>query len=198
MATERQRSANRANAGRSTGPRTRAGKAVASGNSRRHGLAAALRREPGADAEIERLARAIADEAGRPDLVGLARRIAEAEMDLRRIWRSRATLAKIPGSDVPPVRKVRSQNSRLFLSDIRHLLRRMAPTVEDLTAQLYSAGFNSNAPEFVDAPRKGRKGKSNVEVLERYERRATSRRKSAIRDFDLARRAPREGLSTSP
>jgi hypothetical protein len=70
--------------------------------------------------------------------------------------------------------------------------------MEDLTAQLYSAGFNSNAPEFVDAPRKGRKGKSNVEVLERYERRATSRRKSAIRDFDLARRAPREGLSTSP
>jgi hypothetical protein len=77
VATERQRSANQANAGRSTGPRTRAGKAVASGNARRHGLAAAVSREPGADTEIERLARAIADEASRPDLVGLARRIAE-------------------------------------------------------------------------------------------------------------------------
>ena len=127
MATERQRSANRANAGRSTGPRTRAGKAVASGNARQHGLAAAVRGEPGAEAEIEQLARAIGDEAGRPDLVGLARRIADAEMDLRRIRRSRATLAKIPGSDIPPVRKVRSQNSRLFWSSFRRLLRRKEP-----------------------------------------------------------------------
>ena len=198
MASERQRSANRANAGRSTGPRTRAGKAVAGGNARRHGLAAALRGEPGADAKIEHLARAIADEAGRRDLVGLARRIAEAEMDLRRIWRSRPTLAKIPGSDVPPLSKVRSQNSRLFSTTIRRLLRREVPTVEDPTAQLYSARFNPNAPDFVESPRKGRKGKSEAEVLERYERRATSRRKSAVRDFDLARRAPRGGLSTSP
>ena len=197
MASERQRSANRANAGRSTGPRTRTGKAVASGNARRHGLAAALRREPGADAEIEHLARAIADEAGRPDLVGLARRIADAEMDLRRIRRSRATLAKIPGSDVPPLRKVRSRNSRLSSSIIRRLLRRTAPAVEDLTLQLYSAGFNPNASDFVEAPRKGPKGKSEAEVLERYERRATSRRNSAIRDFDLARRAVREGLPTT-
>jgi len=198
VATERQRSANRANAGRSAGPRTRAGKAVASGNARKHGLAAAVRGEPGVEAEIEQLARAIADEAGRPDLVGLARRIAEAEMDMRRIRRSRATLAKIPGSDVPPVRKVRSQNSRLFWSTIRRLVRRKAATVKDLTVQMYSAGFKPNAPDFVEAPRKGRKGKSEAEVLERYERRATSRRKSAIRDFDLARRAPREGLSASP
>ena len=66
--------------------------------------------------------------------------------------------------------------------------------MEDLTVQLYSAGFNSNAPDFGEAPRKGRKGKSKAEVLER---RAT-RRKSAIRDFDLARSAPREGLPTSP
>jgi hypothetical protein len=198
VATERQRSANRANAGRSAGPRTRAGKAVASGNARKHGLAAAVRGEPGVEAEIEQLARAIADEAGRPDLVGLARRIAEAEMDLRRIRRSRATLAKIPGSDVPPVSKVRSQNSRSFLSNILRLLRRKVPTVEDITVQLYSAGFGSNAPDFVEAPGKGQKGKPKAEVLERYERRATSRRKSAIRDFDLARSAPREGLSTSP
>jgi hypothetical protein len=81
----------------------------------------------------------------------------------------------------------------LFSSAIRRLLRRMAPTVEDLTVQLYSAGFNPNASDFVEAPGKGRKGKSEAEVLERYERRATSRRKSAIRDFDLACRASREG-----
>jgi hypothetical protein len=44
----RQRPANRANAAKSTGPRTKAGKAKASQNARWHGLAAALSSEPGA------------------------------------------------------------------------------------------------------------------------------------------------------
>jgi hypothetical protein len=55
MTSERQRAANRANAAKSTGPRTKAGKAKASQNARWHGLNVALSREPGAVDEVERL-----------------------------------------------------------------------------------------------------------------------------------------------
>ena len=93
MTSRRQRAANRANAARSTGPRSKSGKAAASLNAMRHGLAMAARSEPGADAEIETLARTIAEEAARPDLMDWARRIAEAEIDLRRVRCARLTLA---------------------------------------------------------------------------------------------------------
>ena len=132
MTSSRQRDANRRNARRSTGPRTAAGKAAARLNARRHGLAVPLRSEPGADKEIERLADAIAG--ARSDLMDLARRIAEADIELRRIRQARLARAKNP-----------------------HL-----PTDPSLLNQEASA-------------------------FERYERRALSRRKFAIRDFDAAR-----------
>jgi hypothetical protein len=59
-------------------------------------LGEATRFEPGADAEIDNLASAIIDEAARPDLIDLAREIAEAEIDLRRIAQARQALAKAP------------------------------------------------------------------------------------------------------
>jgi hypothetical protein len=75
VTNERQRAANRANAAKSTGPRTEAGKAKASQNALRHGLATALRSAPGAVEEIERLAQAIVVGAGRPDLIDYARQV---------------------------------------------------------------------------------------------------------------------------
>ena len=73
MTSERQRAANRANAAKSTGPRTEPGKAKASQNACSHGLATALRGEPGAVEEIERLAQVLVVEARRPDLIDYAR-----------------------------------------------------------------------------------------------------------------------------
>ena len=59
MSTEKQLVANRANAQRSTGPRTEAGKAVSSCNAWKHGLTAARALMPGEDpAEYEDFARA--------------------------------------------------------------------------------------------------------------------------------------------
>lgn len=74
MASKRQIEANRANAGRSTGPKTPRGKAKASGNALRHGLARARPRD---DADIGLLVSAIGlgfPHLGASDMVvGLAR-----------------------------------------------------------------------------------------------------------------------------
>jgi hypothetical protein len=95
----RRRYANRCNARASTGPRTAAGKARAAQNARRHGLGAAAR-DPVHDHEVEALARRIAGHGGneiagdRADdhCLALARRIAEAQVDLMRARRARGEL----------------------------------------------------------------------------------------------------------
>ena len=53
MATEKQIAANRANAKRSTGPRTLAGKTISSRNACRHGLSNSLRLDPLTSAKID-------------------------------------------------------------------------------------------------------------------------------------------------
>ena len=155
MTSRRQCAANRRNAAKSSGPRSQAGKAIARLNARLHGLAAPARAEPGADQEIERLARAIVEEAGQAELLQFARNIAEAEIDLRRIRRARAVAEKIPA---PPPR---------------------TPA---------EPGSNPDAPRPVHVPVKQPPRDRGGAAFERYERRALSRRKSAIRAFDAARR----------
>lgn len=84
MTSERQRAANRANAKLSTGPRSPSGKARASRNARRHGLAAQVALDADRLARAEQLARAIMEATfGRIDLLQ-ARSIAQAELAVRR------------------------------------------------------------------------------------------------------------------
>jgi hypothetical protein len=161
-------------------------------NARLHGLAAAVQSEPGADAEIERIARAIADEAERPDLIEFARRIAEAEVDLRRIRRSRETLAKFPPVIFAPFRTVHSPDWRLFTRALQYEYQRKQGSFEDLKRRLFQLGWDPNAPDFIEKPLQSHVLKNyRLEALERYERRATSRRKSAIRRFDASSRSER-------
>jgi hypothetical protein len=193
MTSARQRNANRANAKRSTGPCTEAGKAAARLNARRHGLAAPLRLQPGADEEVDQLARAIAGREAGSDLMALARRIAEAELDLRRVGRARRLLAQLP--ETPAYfRLVESPNSKLFMAAVRRAYRRKNASIVDLTHILQKAGWDPDAPDRVEVPVKWptRSPKDRrADVLERYERRSRSRRKFAIRDFDAAKLAAR-------
>src|SRR5437763_1543 len=91
--------ANRANAQKSTGPRTGAGKMRAAQNARRHGLTLPVASDPDCCQAIATLARAIAGSAGAPQLHDLALRVAAAEIDLRRVRLARLPLLQAGTSD---------------------------------------------------------------------------------------------------
>src|SRR6195256_4930989 len=77
--------ANRANARKSTGPKTAAGKARVSRNARRHGLSRPLFCEGAYTPHVEALAREIAGEDATSERLALAGNIAAAQLDLARI-----------------------------------------------------------------------------------------------------------------
>jgi hypothetical protein len=90
--SERKRNANRLNARRSTGPKTKAGKARAAQNSRRHGLSPPAYCDPSPKSEVDALARAIAGEDAAAIRLDLAHRIAAAQLDLVQARRARVVL----------------------------------------------------------------------------------------------------------
>ena len=100
MATERQIAANRANAKKSTGPKSRAGKARTSGNSRQHGLAARTTLDQERFEAVQQLAQEIVDSLlGQIDLTH-AISIAEADLDLRKARAvSNGLLASLSGTE---------------------------------------------------------------------------------------------------
>src|SRR5262245_46411691 len=81
--------ANRANAARSTGPRTHAGKATVARNALRHGLSVPVPADPSLAAEAAALAQRIAGKDASEPRRAAALRIGEAQVDVLRIRRVR-------------------------------------------------------------------------------------------------------------
>ena len=174
--------ANRTNARASTGPRTAAGKARVARNALRHGLSLPVSADPRLAAEVKALARAITGEGANGELQQLAIRIAEAQIDLVRIRRARHRLLSRGLSNTPeqvtPIEVYQELVDGLAQrmgSDepMPHRLR--MPLIADLVAQEDVVTCLADCAD-------------RLEAMDRYERRAMSRRKFAIREFDVARR----------
>lgn len=88
MPTAQKLAANRRNAGKSTGPKSRAGKSRTARNARRHGLASSVWSDPALDGATESLARELAGPAATPELRRLACDAAAAHIAVDRVRRA--------------------------------------------------------------------------------------------------------------
>jgi hypothetical protein len=175
--------ANRANSLRSTGPRTPAGRARSAQNARRHGLGSPVLSDPALSAEVEMIAQRIAGDAD-PELLELARRIAEAEIDVIKVRRARSdriSRALSGSDDRRSVRRLLKDLKLVFrIERLLDMGKPVPPRLIDALDQIEQrTEFLKRIPQF--GP--------EFAILDRYERRALSRRKFAIRAFDAARAA---------
>jgi hypothetical protein len=90
VATEKQIAANCANAKRSTGPKTAAGKKKSSRNAFRHGLSSPAPVDLSTSAELQMLAVALAGEQATPEQLAAATEFAHAQAQMARIDMVRA------------------------------------------------------------------------------------------------------------
>ena len=177
MPSRDQVSANKANAKRSTGPRTNAGRKRSSLNAVRHGLTGLLGDEFAP--ELSELARAIAPRAS-ADIAAAAARVAQAALEVRRARVTRvmaiteallspAMLAPKPPRGLTP-----------------NLLRRMQEASPEMREFAHELVASLAPPETEEGKLAAALERSSAQLgrLIRYEQRARSRLKRAIREFD--------------
>ena len=107
MASEKQIAANRANAQKSTGPKTMAGKLKSSQNAYQHGLSSPLQLDPVTSAKADAIARAVMGEDAKENRLKSAAEFAHAQLELERIRSTREDLMAKFGLDQPEIRTLR-------------------------------------------------------------------------------------------
>jgi hypothetical protein len=181
LTSDRKVKANRANARASTGPHTAQGRTRSARNALRHGLSLPVCSDPALCEEVEALARDIAGTDANAEILELARRVAEAQIDLRRVRYARHKLL----SDALGDRYYDSRENALEkLRFISSLARPNAPDIPLPVLERYLTSTPKGPRKFAIILSQEAK---RLLAMERYERGALSRRKAAIQVFDGAK-----------
>jgi hypothetical protein len=154
MATDRQIAVNRRNARKSTGPVSSAGRKRAARNAYRHGLSLDIRSISSFAKQVEKLARKIAADARQPISFERARTVAEAELELARVRQRKIAVIE------------RLSAFEALDSASPHPGDGSAMSIEKLES---AKALQQVLPELLK--------------LDRYERRAASRRDRAVREL---------------
>jgi hypothetical protein len=161
--SKRKLRANRLGKPAGTGPTSAAGKARSAQNVRKHGLNVEVMYDPDLSVDVEVMAEEIAPGCQDPELIGRARRIAEAQVDLMRVARARRDIisAAMAGPDDRPITGAAGPIAT--------------------PGEASDPGADTPVAALSDIS-------ARLAKLDWYERVALSRRKRAIRAFDVARR----------
>jgi hypothetical protein len=176
--------ANRANARASSGPKTAAGKAQSAQNAFRHGFNVPIFLDPDLASDVNALAQRIVGKSADLNLPESARRVAEAQINLRRVRAHRNRLIERLIADpqfqtkvaAPGGARLKSPSSDPRLQIIEATV---SALVADVAKNLLDRSMRPEEPSLARLTRE-------IAALDRYERRALSRRKFAIRAFDVA------------
>jgi hypothetical protein len=184
LTSEKQRRANQANAKASRGPKTNAGKARSARNALRHGLGIPVRNEPSLLIQAEEIALKLAGPDPDEALLDRARVVGEAQVDLNRVRARRNALVSqlLADPEYQPLSAHKIQARRVrSVERVCRILRRF-PNFRDIKPQIELKPLKDEEKFATIVEDRIRE----LAALDRYERRAISKRKSAIRAFDSA------------